>query len=376
MVSNIALELKSYRGMSGLDAIFGDWLDLMGRIERQCFYHHPYWFKAYLQAPYEAGDRIVFTCIYRGPTLVAVFPTIWGREGSHGPMVVELPAGEELFLTDCAISDDEDGCEIYDFFRRSLKAITGVGWDVYRARDILKDGHLGRAVSGRRFNRTVYTEKFCGEIPIGDYDDAFKNLSKNFRGNLNKARNRLKRAGEARVEVERSADGVRQRFDDFVELEMSGWKGDRDNLRSEYLRPSAIGLKERKLSFYKSMIDQFARADCAEISSLVLNDKLIGGQVCLLLNDTSYVMKVTYDEDAGRYSPGHLLIDDTYRRYAEEGRFKRCNMITDFRWIESWNPTYREYVVFRDFNTTVSGAIACLRSKVGARARDHYSKRR
>jgi CelD/BcsL family acetyltransferase involved in cellulose biosynthesis len=372
-VSNIALELKSHRGMSGLDAIVGDWLDLMRRIDRQCFYHHPYWFKAYLNASPEAGNRIVFACIYRASRLVAVFPTVWGREGNYGPMVVELPAGEVLILADCAISDDEDNREIYDYFRRSLKAITGVGWDVYRARDILKDGHLGKAVSRRRLNRTVYTEKLCGELSIGDYDDAIKNLKKKFRGNLNNAKNKLKRAGEARFEVERSADGVRRRFDDFVELEMSGWKGDRDNPRSGYQRPSAIGLKERKLNFYKSMIDQFAQAGCAEINSLVLNDKLIGGLVCVLLNDTSYLLKVTYDEDAGQYSPGHLLLDFVYRRYAEEGRIKRCNLITDFRWIEGWNPTYREYVVFRDFNTTISGAIACLRSKVGARARDYYS---
>ena len=372
-MSNIALELKSHRGMSGLDAIFGDWLDLMGRINRQYFFHHPYWFKAYLHASPEAGNRIVFACIYRGSTLVAVFPTAWGREGKNGPMVVELLAGDQLPLTDCAISDDEDGCEIYDYFRRSLKVITGAGWDVYRARGILKDGHLGRAVAERRFNRTVYTEKLCGEFSIGDYDDAIKKLKKKFRGNLNNARNRLKRAGEARFEVERSADGVRRRFDDFVELEMSGWKGDRDNPRDDYSRPSAIGLKERKLSFYKNMIDQFARAGCAEINSLVLNDKLIGALVCVLLNDTSYLMKVTYDEDAGQYSPGHLLIDFAYRRYAEEGRIKRCNLITDYPWVAGWNPTHREYIVFRDFNTTIAGAIACLRSKVGARARDYYS---
>jgi hypothetical protein len=370
-VSDIALELKSHRGMSGLDAIFGDWLDLMGRIDRQCFYHHPYWFKAYLGASPEAGERIDFACIYRGANLVAVFPTVWSGGGDKGPVVVELPTDEQLlYFTDCAISDDEDGSEIYSYFRRSLKDITGARWDIYKARDLLRDSHLGKAIfKHKRFYQTAYTEKLCAEIPIGDYDNAIKNLKKKFRGNLNNARSKLARAGDVRFEVERSADGVRRSFDDFVELEMSGWKGDKNNLHDTYHRPSAIGLKERKLNFYTSIVDQFARAGCAEINSLKLNDKLIGAQVCLLLNDTSYLVKVAYDEGAGQYSPGHLLIDFAYRRFAKEGRIMRYNLISDYRWFEGWNPTYREYVVMRDFNATLRGAFACLRSKLGARTR-------
>jgi len=375
-VSGLSLELKSHSGMSGLDAIFGDWEDLMGRIGRQCFYHQPYWFKAYLGASPEVGERIVFACIYRGPRLVAVFPTIWSGGGDKGPMVVELPFGDQLYSADCAISDDEDGSEIYDYFRGSLKEITGARWDIYKARNFLRDGHLGKAIfKHKRFNQTAYTEKFCAEIPIGDYDEAIRNLKGKFRGNLNNAKNRLKKAGEARFEVERSADGVRRSFNDFVELEMSGWKGDRDNPRNDYPRPSAIGLKERKLNFYKNMIDQFARAGCVEISNLILNDKLIGSEICLLLNDTSYAVKVAYDENAGRYSPGHLLIDFAYRRYADEGQIKHYNQITDFQWFDNWNPIHREYVVMRDFNTSISGVLACLRSKVGAKARDYHSKR-
>ena len=162
-MSNTALELRSHRGKSGLDAIFGDWLDLMGRIDRQCFYHHPYWFKAYLGASPEVGERIVFACIYRGPTLVAVLPTVWNGGGDNGPLVVELPALDELlYFTDFAISDDEDGSEVYSYFRRSLKAITGARWDIYKAKDFLKDGHLGKAIfKHKRFYQTAYTQKFC-----------------------------------------------------------------------------------------------------------------------------------------------------------------------------------------------------------------------
>lgn len=371
------LQSTLYRGHSGFEAIAGDWETLTGGIRSKCFYHHPYWFRAFFEASPAAGDRIDFVGIHRGTELKAVFPVTCNRERVGGTAVVDLPLDNELlYMADCAISDDENGADIYDCFRQSLRKVAGGRWDVYRARDVLRDGHLGRAVSGhRRPGKTIYTEKLCAEIRVGEYDEAIRKLKKKFRGNLNNAKSKLDRAGEAVFTVDRSADGVRKLFETFVELEMSGWKGQPDNLRNDRSRPSAIGLKKRKLDFYRTVVNLFAQAGNVEISNLLLDDKLIGAQICLLLDETSYLLKVAYDEDAGRYSPGQLLIDYALRRYAEEGKIKRYNLITDYRWFDGWNPEYREYLMVRDFNRTARGAAGFLRSRIGAKKRDYYSNR-
>ena len=369
------LNSKLYRGKAGLDAVFPDWERLMGGIRRQSFYHHPYWFRAFFETSPDDADRIHFACIYRGADLKAVFPVTVDADRVDGLVVVDLPFDDELYMADCAIADGEDGAEIYGCFRHALAGVTGGRWDVYRARDVLRDGQLGAAMLARRgFSQTVYTEKLCAEIPIHDYDAAIRSLKKKFRGNLNNARSKLSRAGDAEFAVDSSPDGVARRFDSFVDLEMSGWKGNRDARLEGRSRPSAIGLKPRKLNFYRRVIEQFANSGCVEISNLILDGKLIGAQICLLLNDTSYLLKVAYDEDAGRYSPGQLLIDYAYRRYAEEGRIRRYNLITDYQWFEGWNPEYRDYLVIRDFNLTFRGIVAFLRSKPGARARDYHSR--
>jgi hypothetical protein len=347
----------------------------MGRIRRQGFYHHPFWFRAYLRAHPDEGEKLTFSCVYRGARLVGVFPTVAHSEPHGGALVAELPVGDELFMADCAIADAEDSAEIYDFYRRSLEAVTGQSWDVYRASFVLRDGHLGKAVLARSpLSCTVFAQGRCAELKIGDYDQAIASLRKKFRGNLNNAKHKLERAGDSRLLVERSAPAVRQMFGQFIELEMAGWKGDPAKPRDEYTTPSAIGLKDSKRRFYVDMIGQFAEAGCVEISQLWLDDRLIGSLVCLLLNDTCYILKVAYDEEAGRYSPGHLLIDRAYQRYANEGRVGRINMITAYPWVRSWQPYYRDYVVFRDFNLTVRGAIACLRSKLGAMRRDYLDR--
>lgn len=375
-VNGKTLRLECHRGDSGFDAIFDDWCDLMGRIQQQNFYHHPFWFRAYLRARPDYDDKFTFSCVYRGSALVGVFPTIANCDPDNGAVVAELPVGDELFMADCAIADNEDGGEIYDFYRKSLETVTGKPWDVYRATYVLRDGHLGSAILKRSpLNCTLFAQGRCAEIPIGDYDQAIASLKKKFRGNLNNAKHKLERAGEARYVVERSVPRVRGMFDQFIELEMAGWKGDPSKPRDDYTTPSAIGLKESKLRFYTGMIEQFADAGCAEISQLWLDDRLIGSLVCLLLNDTCYMIKVAYSEEAGRYSPGHLLIDRAYQRYADEGRITRINMITAYPWVRGWEPHYRDYVVFRDFNLTARGAFAFLRSKLGLIRRDYLTSR-
>lgn len=371
-----SLRLDCHRGKSGFDAIFDDWCGLMERIREQSFYHHPLWFRAYLRAHFHEGNKLSFSCIYRGSELVGVFPTIARSAAGSGVLVAELPVGDELFMADCAIADSEDGGEIYDCYRKSLETVTGGSWDVYRAAFTLRDGHLGRAIRKRSpLNCTVYPQGRCAELSIGDYAQAIAGLKKKFRGNLNNAKRKLERAGEARFVVERSAPRVRPMFDQFIELEMAGWKGNPSNPRDDYTTPSAIGLKDSKQRFYTDMIGQFAEAGCAEISQLWLDDQLIGSLVCLLLNDTCYILKVAYNEAAGRFSPGHLLIDRAYRQYAAEGRIRRINMITAYPWVRGWQPHYRDYVVFRDFNLTMRGAVACLRSKLGAVRRDYLDSR-
>ena len=374
-MNGATLRLECHRGQSGFDAIFGAWRELMQRIQLQSFYHHPFWFRAYLRAHPQQGEKLTFCCIFRGSRLVAVFPTIAGSDPGDGALIAELPVGDELFMADCAIADGEDGGEVYDFYRASLETVSGQPWDMYRATFVLRDGHLGNVIRRRsRLSCTVIAQGQCAELPIGDYDTAIAGLKKKFRGNLNNAKNKLERAGEARFVVERSAPRIKRMFDEFIELEMAGWKGDPSTPRDGYTKPSAIGLKDSKHRFYTDIVAQFAEAGCAEITELWLEDQLIGSTVSLLLNDTCYILKVAYKEEAGRYSPGHLLIDHAYRRYAAEGRIRRINLITAYPWVRGWQPHYRDYVVFRDFNLTLRGAVAFLRSKLGAVRRGYLDR--
>ncbi len=367
-----SLSITTFAGRDGMKALFADWERLMTRISNQCFYHQPQWFSAYLGRRDEDDTSIVFVAVYRGPELVAVFPTRWQRVRRNGMLEVSLPVGEELYQADCAIGDGENAAAIYSLYRRNLADIVGERWDYYRANDVLEGSGLNRAMTmDGGFSRTIVVDKRCAEIAITDYESALRALSKKFRGNLNNARSKLGRAGNAKFSVARDPVAIESAFRQFVDLEMAGWKGNPENPRDNYPRPSAIGLKDRKHRFYASVVQQMAATGRVEISTLTLDEHVIGAQICFLLNETSYMLKVAYNEEFGRFSPGHMMIDYAYQRYADEGRIRRCNLITDYDWFAGWNPQYRHYLVMRDFNATLRGTVACLRSKFGARTRSN-----
>ncbi|NIS90801.1 MAG: GNAT family N-acetyltransferase [Woeseiaceae bacterium] len=273
-------------------------------------------------------------------------------------------------MADCAISDTECPSNIFSYYRSRLGNVIGGKWDMYCASDVLEDSLIARAMlKNASVNTTTYADSVCAEIPIGDYAAMVTGLKKKFRGNLNNARNRLARTGSAEFSVVKSPGEIAGTFREFVELEMSGWKGRPDQPRANFEQPSAIGLKDRKLRFYENVVRRFCEIGSAEIAVLRLDGKMIGAEICILLNDTSYAIKAAYDEAAGRFSPGHLLIDYACRRYAEDGVIRRYNQVTDYPWFSGWNPEYRRYLVIREFNWTMKGTLACLRSKVGTRVR-------
>jgi CelD/BcsL family acetyltransferase involved in cellulose biosynthesis len=365
-----SLKIQVFTGRDGLTSLLPQWSELMTQIQRPCFYHHPQWFAAYLNRTDADNRRITFVCVYRQSSLVAVFPTTWERNPKTAYLEVSLPIFEDLYMADCAISDAESPSDIYSFYRSRLDDVIGGKWDIYRAADVLEDSQIARAIlKDASVNTTTYANSLCAEIPICDYDLLITGLKKKFRGNLNNARNRLAKAGSAEFSVVKNPEEIGATFREFVELEMSGWKGRPDQPRENFDRPSAIGLKDKKLRFYDDVVRRFCEIGSAEIAVLRLDGKMIGAEICILLNDTSYAIKAAYDEGTGRLSPGHLLIDYACRRYAEDGAIKRYNQVTGYPWFSGWNPEYRKYLVIREFNSTMKGTLACLRSKLGARVR-------
>ncbi|OLP62149.1 GNAT family N-acetyltransferase [Xaviernesmea oryzae] len=110
---------------------------------------------------------------------------------------------------------------------------------------------------------------------------------------------RLKEKGRLAHHVARQPAEVRQRMEEFLTLEASGWKGQsRSALLSDRLRAA----------FAREAVSNLAEADAVRIHTLDLNGTAIASMIVFLMGGDAYTWKTAYNEAYARFSPGKLLV--------------------------------------------------------------------
>lgn len=89
------------------------------------------------------------------------------------------------------------------------------------------------------------------------------------------------------------------RFDLFLDLEASGWKG-----RGE----TALGSKVQTAAFSREAVEALARLGHVRIDELRVGDKLVASLVSFVDGGSVFTWKIAFDEDYARYSPGAQLV--------------------------------------------------------------------
>lgn len=352
------LTVKRFLGKKGFQTLRRDWQTLAGSVSFRSFYQHPAWFQAYFDRPSGFSDKIEFRCVYQGDRLLAVLPLTY-RPRLRGLISEAIfPTSGGLYIPDIVVDDDVDKQLIWQVMRNPAGPDKMPKWDAFAASAVLESSAIASCIGQVAERRSVEVKADrCTFIDIIDYEDAYKALKKKFRGNLNNARNRLEAHDSFEFLLITDSGDMDWAYEHFVELEMSGWKGEKENSREHYPAPAAIGLNKSKYLFYKNVVNEFAEIKSTEICFLKVDGRTIGAQILILLGETSYLLKTAFDESAKGYSPGHLMIDFALRRYSSEQTIKSLCLITDYDWFKYWNPRYVNYTDFRDCNATVGGHL-------------------
>ncbi|CAN7281893.1 GNAT family N-acetyltransferase [Bosea sp. LjRoot237] len=120
----------------------------------------------------------------------------------------------------------------------------------------------------------------------------------------------LEKAGTLAFERHRGANAVAA-LEDFLALEAAGWKG-----RSG----TALAGLPRHGAYIREIVGNFAAIDGIRIDLLRLDDALIAGGLLLDLAGQSHFLKIAYDEDKARLSPGRALAIEMLRADFAAGR--------------------------------------------------------
>lgn len=349
-----------HSGRAGLDELRAAWTALVDDSEARWFHHLPAWYDAYLNA-LEADDSSVhFFAAYDAGELLAVFP-LKARRIRIGAVPVRalvVPHHDHMPLTDFVARGVANERALLSGLLRHLRARNDLHWDVCYFPRSLEDSAVGRAARGRLSGCLRILRGVSDSVPLLPYDAFLQRLSKNFRGNLRKARNKLMAHESVEFSTARDIRALHESFEQFLEVEASGWKGGDGT-------GTAIRLHPDLRRFYLSLIDLFGATGACEINLLRVDDKCIGAQFCIIVGPAYYVLKIGYDEEFAALAPGNMLIEHLIQRLGNT-EITSVNLVSGAEWHESWRPDRANVCDVIIANRTMAGlsALASLRAGV------------
>jgi hypothetical protein len=351
MPNNKAYGLKIYAGGSGLAVLKPKWNTLLKTVENKMYSHYPDWYSAYVDHLADLPDKVMFFAIYKNDELVAVIPlenTLHNFSGFKF-WVLCLPLHYHFGLKDFVVSEQESSELIFSFFLNELKTLSDIQWDLVFLQGVLEESAAGKSIS-KKLSRLQFKSDFafCDVLPVESYEEISAKFSKNFRGALRKARNKLDKSQQVEFKTSRSKDKVVELFDQFLDVESSGWKG-------VHGTKSAIRLNDKLKEFYLQNVIDYSVRNEAEISVLEVDGVAIAAQLAFVINDVVYLLKIGFDEKYSKLAPGNMLLEHKLKEYHQKGDVRLINLISDAQWHRSWKVDMLPAVNFYVCNRSLGG---------------------
>jgi hypothetical protein len=168
----------------------------------------------------------------------------------------------------------------------------------------------------------------------------------NIRDSIKKTQRKADREGGSEVAV-LTGEGVARGFEQFMQLEASGWKG-----------RSKTDLCH-KPAWRSLLLDYLLGSDTAEVRCLNIDGRIAAAQLSVRVDRTLFLLKIAYDEQLAHLSPGNILMANLVEVCCEDPNVDRIDCTVWQPWHQRWGmvrePTFR----LTAFNSrSVRGALA------------------
>jgi len=355
-------------------AVREPWRRLVAEVRQPEFFQLHGWHEAYLRCLEDSPDDFVILELGRDGAVTGFLPLRLGPADFLGLRlaVLALPSHNQAPLAGIVLRDSE---VLSDYLAAMAiaTAAAGVRWDAMRLGRVPAGspgldgmGPSGSALPSLRIWRARFNVVPCAQ----PFESIAAGWSKNFRGNLRKARNKLQAAGTVGYVTTSEHADFETCLSQFLEVEASGWKGGQG-------RGSAIALDPRRAEFYRSLGSRMEPEGVCEINLLLLDDRCIAGQFCLRCGGTVNVLKIGYSEDHARLAPGNMLMERLLARAAGTPEVQRVSFVSDSDWHRDWRPESTDVFDLWIFNRTARGIVAraFMSSREGAKRAYRHLRR-
>lgn len=368
--------VEVFHGTSGLDALATDWRALFDALERPSYVQLWEWHRCFVETLAPEPAAMCFGAFYDGAAIVAILPLMFVAAHLQGVFVrlASVPEHAHVRHGDILVHPRvQHGFDItwaLAAMRRRLRR----PWDVTRLGPAPEGSIAEACVRARaRGPRLFASEPDSGSdaLALGGPEPLVDTLSKNFRGALRKARNKLGKLPGVSLTWAREPEALAAAFPRFLAVEASGWKGAAGE-------SSAIQLDPALRAFYGGLVQRLGPSGRCRINLLAHGDHVMAGQFGIVAGDRYYLLKIGYDEAYKHEAPGNMLLERLLGQVAAEPEIRYLDLISDAAWHRSWRPVQRPVSIHYVFHPSPRGlaAWAALRGKQVLRPTVHRARAR
>lgn len=357
------LSLVLYRGREDFSRLRDLWRQLADSLSSKRFFHLYPWYRGYIESLEKDPSSVFFCVISRGSIPVGVFPLKRTERKVCGFRFrcLEIPTHDHMNLSDFIFDKTADNATLLRALFKNVQRLSGESWDLIKVPHALEDSATAYALERAPTFLSVSSRAKKSNYVNSDmtYERMVENFKGSFRRNLRRLHRRATESGKLEFHSYRSTEDIQRHFHELLEVEGSGWKGERGT-------QTAISCDQSSTHFYEKIAEGFSTSGQCTLNLLTLNGKCIAGQLCLIVDSTLYILKIGFDETHTAIAPGNLIMSELFRQCAEDSQIKAISFITDRDWNLLWGaesmPVYDHYLFNHGTMMGWLGYLAC-RSK-------------
>lgn len=332
--------IKVITRLEEMRTISKQWRELAMRFESPLLQYE--WFAA-CAATLLRSDQLRIVVNHCGEAIKGVAPLVLTRNAGH----------EQLEILGARALNEPTGF-IYES-DESLQELTAAILALRKPlllgrfrRDSPEINLLSRQHTGKYFLRNDAGSPFINLRAT--WDEFLAGMSSDNRNHLRRKRKLLERKGKVSFGIlSPELSRIEHSLEEIIRIEAAGWKG-------KHL--TAMAFDRRLRCFFETYAREAGRQGLLRLSFLRIDRKAIAAQIAILHANRLWLLKVAYDEEWAKCSPGVLLTNETIRYACEQGLEGFEFLGHDEQWIHRWTRHTRPCVTFRSYPLSLTAMAA------------------
>lgn len=345
-----------FSGIEELKQARSCWEKVLTQSACPHFLHLYSWYASWIESLSEAEQsEVSFYMAFQNNKPVAVFPLKQRTAGW------EIPDVADVMMQDFSVIDN---CSVPKLLKcLCLELSKNSSWNYLAVTGAPESSSMMRGVHSKKLLTTsIYHHDSSILNCVGSYEQFMSEFSSSHRKKLLKKERKLKGQGNFQIRILESKPDLESGLNAFLDLEAKGWKGGEGS-------GTAIKFSKMDRSFYEKLIDN-APDGTASINLLYLDQKCIAGQLCLSSGGTLYLLKISYDPDYRKWSPGHVLLRTVIEKCCQLDGIQKINFVSSAPWHDFWHPGKERVYEVVIYNRSLKGFLLFLKAWVGNNLRE------